>query len=60
MLAEIESALPGARLISLDHDLYRLKESDPDSGTGRRIPMRPGECTTYSPPPAGRSNWCIT
>lgn len=37
MLAEIESALMGARLISLDHDLYRLKESDPDPGTGRMV-----------------------
>jgi hypothetical protein len=37
MLSDLEAELPGARLISLDHDLYRDAESDPDPGSGRMI-----------------------
>ena len=37
MLAEIESLLDRAQLISLDHDLYKDSPSDPDPGTGRMI-----------------------
>jgi hypothetical protein len=37
MLAEIDALLPGAQLISLDHDLYKDAPSDPDPGSGRVI-----------------------
>jgi hypothetical protein len=37
MLAEIDAHYPGARLISLDHDLYKDAESDPDPGSGRVV-----------------------
>jgi len=37
MISEVKSFLPKAKLISLDHDLYKLQASDPESGTGRDI-----------------------
>ena len=37
MISELDQHLRGARLISLDHDLYRDSPSDPDPGTGRVI-----------------------
>jgi hypothetical protein len=37
MAAEVEPLLSDARLISLDHDLYRNLPSDPDPGSGRVI-----------------------
>lgn len=37
MIAEIDSLLSEAQLISLDHDLYKDSPSDPDPGTGRMI-----------------------
>ena len=37
MITEIDSLLPDAQLISLDHDLYKDSPSDPDPGTGRMI-----------------------
>lgn len=37
MIAEIDSLLGKAQLISLDHDLYKDSPSDPDPGTGRMI-----------------------
>ena len=37
MIAELEILLPNASLISLDHDLYKHSESDPDPGCGRDI-----------------------
>jgi hypothetical protein len=37
MIAEIDSLLGQAQLISLDHDLYKDAPSDPDPGTGRMI-----------------------
>jgi hypothetical protein len=37
MLAELDRVMPGAGLISLDHDLYADSRSDPDPGTGRMV-----------------------
>ncbi len=37
MIAEIDSLLGDAQLISLDHDLYKDAPSDPDPGSGRVI-----------------------
>jgi hypothetical protein len=37
MIAEIDSLLGEAQLISLDHDLYKDSPSDPDPGSGRMI-----------------------
>ena len=37
MLAEIDSFLGQASLISLDHDLYKDAPSDPEPGTGRAV-----------------------
>ena len=37
MMAEIDALLGEARLISLDHDLYKDSPSDPDPGSGRMI-----------------------
>jgi hypothetical protein len=37
MIAELPAIVGSARLISLDHDLYRLKPEDPDPGTGRHV-----------------------
>ena len=37
MIAEIDSLLGKAQLISLDHDLYKDSPSDPDPGSGRMI-----------------------
>ncbi|TNF91932.1 MAG: hypothetical protein EP297_14410 [Gammaproteobacteria bacterium] len=37
MIAEVSEVLPQAKVISLDHDLYKLKETDPDPGTGRDV-----------------------
>ena len=37
MIAQVDALLAEAHLISLDHDLYRDAEADPDPGTGRMI-----------------------
>jgi hypothetical protein len=37
MLAEIDAHFTGTRLISLDHDLYKDADGDPDPGNGRVI-----------------------
>ncbi len=37
MIRDLPELLPAAKLISLDHDLYRLEDSDPDPGTGRQV-----------------------
>ena len=37
MLAELDSHLATARLISLDHDLYKDSPTDPDPGSGRTV-----------------------
>lgn len=37
MISEIEQHLQGARLISLDNDLYKDLDSDPDPGSGRLV-----------------------
>lgn len=37
MLAELDRHLPEARLISLDHDLYKDAPGDADPGTGRQV-----------------------
>ena len=37
MLAEIDTHYAGAKLISLDHDLYKDAESDADPGSGRVV-----------------------
>ena len=37
MLAGVERWLSSARLISLDHDLYRAADEDADPGTGRQV-----------------------
>ena len=37
MLAELDQHLNDAMLISLDHDLYRQSENDPDPGSGRDV-----------------------
>ena len=37
MIAEIDSLLGEAQLISLDHDLYKDSPTDPDPGSGRVI-----------------------
>jgi hypothetical protein len=37
MLAEIDAHFAAAQLISLDHDLYKDAESDPDPGSGRVV-----------------------
>lgn len=37
MIADLDRYLSKARLISLDHDLYRQAESDPDPGKGRDV-----------------------
>ena len=37
MIAELDSLLPNASLISLDYDLYKQSENDPDPGCGRDV-----------------------
>ncbi len=37
MIEDIPRCLPNATLISLDHDLYRHNDDDPDPGTGREV-----------------------
>lgn len=37
MIAELDQHLREAMLISLDHDLYRQSEEDPDPGSGRDV-----------------------
>ena len=37
MMAEIDALLAEAKLITLDHDLYKDSPSDPDPGSGRTI-----------------------
>lgn len=37
MISEVDLLLSRAHLISLDHDLYKDSESDPDPGSGRVI-----------------------
>ena len=37
MIHELPGLLPGATLLSLDHDLYRQEEGDPDPGCGRDV-----------------------
>lgn len=40
MLAELDRHLPDARLISLDHDLYKDATADADPGSGREVAER--------------------
>jgi CheY-like chemotaxis protein len=40
MLAELDRYLPDARLISLDHDLYKDAPEDADPGSGRQVAQR--------------------
>lgn len=49
MLAEIDRHLAEARLISLDHDLYRDSPSDPDPGTGRLVAEHLAKCKPACP-----------
>lgn len=48
MIADLERWLSGARLVSLDHDLYKTDENDADLGTGRMVAdflaQRPPAC----------------
>lgn len=37
MIEELPGFLPNATLLSLDHDLYRQNDSDPDPGCGRDV-----------------------
>ena len=37
MIQELPGLLPGATLLSLDHDLYKQDESDPNPGCGRDV-----------------------
>jgi hypothetical protein len=37
MIQELPALLPGATLLSLDHDLYRMYERDPAPGCGRDV-----------------------
>ena len=37
MIQELPTVLSGATLLSLDHDLYKQDESDPDPGSGRDV-----------------------
>ena len=37
MIQELPAVLSGATLLSLDHDLYKQNESDPDPGCGRDV-----------------------
>lgn len=37
MMQELPELLPGASLLSLDHDLYKLSENDPEPGCGRDV-----------------------
>lgn len=37
MIAEFDQYLRTAELISLDHDLYKQEDADPDPGTGRDV-----------------------
>ena len=37
MIEELPKVLPGATLLSLDHDLYKQSEGDPDPGCGRDV-----------------------
>ena len=37
MIQELPVVLSGATLLSLDHDLYKQNESDPDPGCGRDV-----------------------
>ena len=47
MIAELDRHLPDARLISLDHDLYKDSPSEADPGTGRQVAER---LATRKPP----------
>jgi len=37
MIQELPAVLSGTTLLSLDHDLYKQNESDPDPGCGRDV-----------------------
>ena len=37
MIGDLPAMLPGATLLSLDHDLYRQADDDPDPGCGRDV-----------------------
>ncbi|MCZ6564754.1 MAG: hypothetical protein O6852_01255, partial [Gammaproteobacteria bacterium] len=37
MIEELPNYINEASLISLDHDLYKHKDDDPDPGTGREV-----------------------
>jgi hypothetical protein len=44
MIAEIDRHLSEAGLISLDHDLYRDADADPDPGSGRMVADHLSRC----------------
>lgn len=49
MISEISEYLSQAKLISLDHDLYKLNESDPEPGTGRDVAEFLTKCKPVCP-----------
>ncbi len=49
MLAEVDDYLSQAVLISLDHDLYKQVDSEPDPGSGRDVADYLATCTPVCP-----------
>ena len=49
MLAEVDGYLAKTKLISLDHDLYKQKPSDPETGCGRDVADYLATCSPVCP-----------